>query len=121
MANPNRVVGQAKVIIDGKTYPTSGESSMEIGGPVRESVAGDYDASAFRETEAPAKLTTSLLYKGGLSLADLRAADDVTCVLDLDNGAQWIMRHAYTADVISFSQDGKAQVVFQSGAAEEVL
>jgi len=121
MANPNRVVGQAKVTIDGITYATSGESTLEIGGPVREAVAGDYDAGSFRETTATAKLETTLLYKGGLSLSALRAADNVTAVLELDNGSSWIIRNGYSADMISFGQDGKAKVVIQGPPAEEVL
>lgn len=121
MANKNQVVGQVRIIVDGTTYPTSGESTMEIGGIVREAVAGDYEAGAFKEMTQPAKCSTSLLYKSGISLSSLRDADDVTVIMDCDNGTSWIMRNAYTADMITFSQDGKAAVVFQSGPAEEVL
>ncbi|WP_067734494.1 phage tail tube protein [Novosphingobium naphthalenivorans] len=121
MANKNKVVGQAKVVIDGTTYSTSGESTMDIGGPSREGVSGDYEAGAFKETTNPAKLDTSLLYKAGVSLSAIRSIDDATVILDTDIGTQWIMRNAYVADVISFGQDGKAKVVFQSDPAEEVL
>lgn len=121
MANPNKVFGQAKVTIDGTTYSTSGESSLEIGGTVREAVGGDNEAGAFKETTQPAKLTTSLLYKAGVSLSALRAVDNATVILNCDNGTQWIIRNAYVAEVISFSQDGKAAVVFQGPPAEEVL
>lgn len=119
--NKNQVVGQVKVTVNGKKYATSGESSMDIGGTTREAVPGDYDASAFKASTAPAKAEVSLLYKRGVSLAELRDIDDATVVLETDNGTQWIMRHAYVVDVISWSQDGKAKVVFQSDKAEEVL
>jgi hypothetical protein len=121
MANPNRVVGQAKVKVDGRQYSTSGESTLEIGGPTREAVQGDYEAGAFKEMTAPAKLDTTLLYKGGVSLADLRSIDNATVTLETDTGVTWIMRQAYVAEVISFGQDGKAKVVFQGPPAEEVL
>lgn len=121
MANPNQVVGQAKVKIDGEWYPTSKESSMEIGGTIREGVAGDNEAGAFAESTAPSKLTVSLLYKSGVRLSDLRSIDNATVTLETDNGISWIMRNAYVAEVISFGQDGKAQVVFQGPPAEEML
>lgn len=121
MANPNKVFGQARVVIDGTTYPTSGESSLEIGGTVREAVPGDYEAGAFKESTQPSKLSTSILYKAGISLSALRDADNVTTILECDNGTQWIQRNAYCADMINFSQDGKAPVVIQAGPAEEVL
>lgn len=121
MANPNKVVGQVSVKIDGATYPTDGSSSMEIGGVTRESVAGDYDASAFKESTAPAKAEVTLNYKKGVSLSQLRSIDNATVILEADTGITWLMRNAYVADVISWSQDGKAKVVFQGPPAEEVL
>lgn len=121
MANPNQVVGQVKVTVDGTTYATSKEATLEIGGPSREAVNGDHEAGAFTESTNPAKLTASLLYKKGVSLAALRSLDNATVVLTTDTGIQWIVRNAYTADVISFGQDGKASVVMQGPPAEEVL
>lgn len=121
MANPNRVVGQMRVKIDGAAYPTSGETSLEIGGPMRESVPGDYEAGAFKESTAPAKAETSLLYKAEISLANLRSVDNATLILETDTGQTWIVRNAYVSDVISFTQDGKAKVVFQGPPAEEMV
>ena len=56
-----------------------------------------------------------------MSLSALRAIDNATVILVTDTGTTWLMRNAYVADVISWSQDGKAKVVFQGPAAEEVL
>lgn len=121
MANPNRLVGQIKVKIDGVTYPTSGESSLEIGGPVRTPVSGDYDASSFTEKSEPSKAEVTLLYKQGIGIGALRDVDNATLTLELDSGSVWIVRNAYVAEVISFSQDGKAKVVFQGPPAEEMV
>lgn len=121
MANPNRVVGQMRVKIDGTSYPTSGESSLEIGGPVREAVAGDYDASAFKESTAPSKAEVTINYKAGISLSALRAIDNATLTMEADTGVTWIVRNAYVADVISFGQDGKAKLVLQGPPAEEMV
>ncbi len=121
MPNPNQVVGQVRVKVDGKMYPTSGEATMEIGGPMREAVAGDYDASSFKQTEAPSKTEVSILLKQGVRLSELRAIDNATITLETDVGSTWIVRQAYCADVISFGQDGKAKVVFGGPPAEEML
>jgi len=121
MANANRVVGQMKVTIDGAVLDTDGETEMEIGGATREAVTGDYQAGSFRETTTPSKTTTKLLNKAGLSLSALRAIDNATLVLKTDTGRTWVVRGAYTADVISFSgSDGKATVVWGGQPAEEV-
>lgn len=121
MANPNRVVGQAKVKIDGTSYPTSGETTLEIGGPVREPVPGDFEAGAFKESTAPSKVDVTINYKPGVSLSALRAIDNATVMVELDTGITWIVRNAYVAEVISFGQDGKAKVVMQGPPAEETL
>ena len=121
MSNPNRVAGQCTVSIGGTRYATAGETTLEIGGPVREAVPGDYEAGAFRETTKEAKADITLLYKAGVSLSALRAMDNETVVLEFDHGSTWIIRSAYCAEAISTGQDGKAKVVFQGPPAEEML
>lgn len=121
MANPNQVVGQVTVIVDGQKLPTSGESTLEIGGVTREPVIGDYDASAFRETPMPSKADVTLLNNGKVSLSALRAIDNATLILKTDTGRSWVVRHAYVSEPPSFGQDGKAKVVFQGPPAEEML
>lgn len=121
MANPNQVTGQMTVKIDGVTYATAGESTLDIGGPVRQPVKGDYEAGAFIESTEPSKCEVTLLYKKGVSLAALRAIDNATLTLETDNGIVWIVRNAYVADAISFGQDGKAKAVFQGPPAEEMV
>ena len=56
-----------------------------------------------------------------MSLSALRAIDNATVILVTDTGTTWLMRNAYVSDVITWSQDGKAKVVFQGPPAEEVL
>ena len=94
---------------------------MNIGGPVRENVAGDYEAGSFRESTAPARCEATLLNKQAVSLSEIRAIDNATVTLETDTGKTWIMRNAYCADAISFGQDGKVQVVFEGPPAEEML
>ncbi|PIW54588.1 MAG: hypothetical protein COW16_10385 [Sphingomonadales bacterium CG12_big_fil_rev_8_21_14_0_65_65_10] len=120
MANKNRVVGQVTLTVDGTQYPTSGEGTMEIGGPSRENVPGDYEAGSFRESTVPAKAEFQLLHKSGVDLAEIRAIDNATVTLRTDTGDTWIMRNAYSAEPPSFGQDGKARVTFEGPPAERI-
>lgn len=121
MANLNRVVGQVKVYVDADVLETDGSSTMDIGGPAREGVAGDYQAGSFKESEKESKCETTILYKAGMSLSAIREIDNATLVMVTDIGQTWIIRNAYVAETISFSSsDGKAKVVFQGPRAEEM-
>ena len=122
MANPNKVVGQAKITVDGERYPTDGQSTLELGGVTREAVIGDYDASSFKETPAPSKVECSILVKQGRSLASIQAIDNATIVMEVDTGQTYVVRNAYVSEVVSLStNDGKASVVFMGPPAEELL
>lgn len=120
MANPNQVLGQARIKVDGDTLDTDGEATLDLGGTVREAVAGDYQAGAFKESTAPSKLECSVLLKGGRSIAAMRLIDNATISFQGDNGQTWMIRNAYCADAITLSQDGKAKLVFMGPPAEEL-
>lgn len=121
MANPNQVVGQVRINVDGDTLDTDGESTLELGGPSREPATGDYQAASFSEKTNPSKLTTKILVKRGTSLTALQRIDNATVSLRTDVGQTFIIRNAYVAEVISLStSDGKADVVFQGPPAEEL-
>jgi hypothetical protein len=121
MANPNRVVGQSRVKVDGAILETDGATQLEIGGPVRTAQRGDYQAGAFSETTAESKATLNILYKGSLKLSDVRLIDNATLTVETDVGTTWVVRNAYVAEVISFdTSNGKAQVVMQGPPAEEL-
>lgn len=121
MANPNRVVGQVRVKVDGDILETDGQSTLELGGPMRTAVKGDYQAGSFSETTEPSKVEVNLLMKRGTSLAAIRAIDNATLTVETDVGQTYIVRGAYVAETISFnSNEGKAKVVFQGPPAEEM-
>ena len=121
MANKNRVAGQSKIRIDGDLLDTDGSSTLELGGPTRSAVNGDYQAGAFREMTAESKLETTILVKAGTRLTDLRQVDNATISFETDVGIQFVVRNAYVADVISFnSGEGKAKIVLQGPPAEQV-
>lgn len=122
MINKNRVVGQVRVKVDGGLLETDGSSTMDVGGPKRDPITGDYQAGAFRESTEPSKVETTILMKAGLSLAALGRIDNATVTMETDTGVTYVVRNAYVAEPVSFaSNDGKAKVVFMGPPAEELL
>lgn len=119
--NKNRVAGQAKVKVDGELLDTDGSTTIELGGPKREAVSGDYQAGAFRQSTEPSKIETTVLLKAATRLVSLQSIDNATVTLETDTGQTWIIRNAYVAEVISFNaSEGKAKLVFQGPPAEEM-
>ncbi len=121
MANRNQVLGQVTIEVDGDRLPTSGESTLQIGGPQRENVPGDYEAGSFMERSVPARCVVSLLHRDGVSVAAMRAIDNATLIFKADTGKTWVMRQAYFVEAGDFGQDGKASVTFEGPAAEELV
>lgn len=120
MANPNQIIGQARVKADGDTLQTKPGASLELGGPVRTAQRGDYEAGGFSEETAESKLSCTLLVKRGTSLTDLRRIDNATVTFEADTGQVYIIRNAYVADGITLTAGGEgATVVFQGPPAEE--
>ena len=121
MANRNQVLGQVTIEVDGERLPTSGESTLQIGGPQRENVPGDFDAGSFMERTVPSRCTVALLHRDGVSLAAMRVIDNATLVMKADTGKTWVVRGAYFVEAGEFGQDGKASVIFEGQPAEELL
>lgn len=122
MANPNKVVGQATITVDGERYPTDGQSTLDIGGVTRNSVIGDFDAGSFNETPKPSQLDCSILVKPGRSLAQIAAIDNATINFKTDTGQTYVIRNAYCSETPTLTtNDGKAKFVFMGPAAEELL
>lgn len=121
MANPNQVIGQARIKVDADTLETKTGATLELGGPVRTEQRGDYQAGAFSEETAPSKLTCTLLVKRGTRLTDLRKIDNATITFEADTGQVYLIRNGYCADAISIAAGGEgATVVFQGPPAEEL-
>lgn len=121
MANPNRVVGQVKIKVDGDILETDGQSTLDVGGPVREAVQGDYQAGSFRETTKESRWEFSILMKGRVSATAIRAIDNATLTMETDTGQVYVTRNAYCAEPPSFSSsDGKLKCVFQGPPANEL-
>lgn len=121
MANRNQVLGQITIEVDGDRLPTSGESTLQIGGVQRENVTGDFDAGGFMERTVPSRCSVALLHRDGVSLAAMRSIDNATLIMKADTGKTWVVRGAYFCEAGEFGQDGKANVVFEGQPAEELL
>lgn len=121
MPNKNRVFGQIKVKANGELFETTGGSTIDLGGPSREGVQGDYQAGAFRETTAEARVECTVLVKAGFGAVRLSRIDDATVTIESDTGQAYIIRNAYVAETISInSGEGTARLVFAGPPAEEL-
>ncbi len=120
MANPNKVLGQVRIRVDGLVFDTEGKSTLELGGIARESVTGDFKAGYFSESTVPSKIECSVLVTAGVSLDALNRIDDATVTFEGDTGQTWVISHAYSSEVISMSE-GKAKLVLMGPPAEELL
>lgn len=122
MANPNKVVGQVTITVDGERWPTDGQSTLDLGGVTRNSVLGDYDAGSFNETPKPSQLDCTLLVKRGRSLGQIGAIDNATITMVTDTGQTYVVRNAYVSEPpVLTTNDGKAKVVMMGPPAEELL
>lgn len=121
MANPNQVVGQVKIKIDGETLQSKPGATLEIGGATRTAQRGDYQAGAFSEETTESKVTATLLMKRSVSLTAIRAIDNATITFETDVGKTYIIRNAYSAEAPVLTAGGEgANVVFQGPPAEEL-
>lgn len=121
MPNPNQIVGQVKIKIDGDPQESKPGAVLEIGGATRTAQRGDYQAGAFSEETAESKVTFTLLTKRGVSLAAIRAIDNATITFETDIGKVWIIRNAYSAEPPVLTAGGEgAACVFQGPPAEEL-
>ena len=122
MANSNRVTGRARVRIDGQLLETAGDTTLDPGGVMRESVPGDYESGAFRQGEPkPAKLDVSILSKASFSPTAFAAIENATVSVEFDTGQSFIIRNAWSEGAPTMqTSDGKAKGVIYGKAAEEV-
>ena len=121
MANPNRVVGRAKVKIDGSLIPTAGDITLTPGGPKRDDVPGDYDVGGFKESTVAAKLEFSVLAKSSFDPVAFGRLDDATVDILYDTGQHFVLRHAWAESAPDMgTSDGKAKCVMMSQPAEKI-
>ena len=122
MANRNQVVGEARITSAALgVLPTDGQTTLDVGGPQREGVQGDYSAGAFRATTKEASLEVSLLARADVSPAAVRAIDNDTITIEFDTGRTFIMRNAWSsAPATIATNEGKYKVTFMGPPAEEI-
>ena len=118
----NQVIGKAKIKIDGVSYDTAGDTTLDLGGPNRTPVEGDYEEGAFQEGAAkPSKLEFNALTKASFSAIAFGAIRDATISVEFDNGQSYVIRKAYAEGRPSMGTgDGKAKCVAFGKAAEQV-
>lgn len=119
--NPNRVSGRARIKINGAPVPVAGDVTLDIGGPSREAVNGDYDIGGYRETTKESRLEFSVLDKSAFSPSAFAALVNETVAVEFDNGRSFVIRNAWSEGAPQLTtSDGKAKCVMMGPPASEV-
>lgn len=122
MANPNQVTGRAKVKINGQLQPTSGDTTLMLGGPMREAVDGDYEAGGYKEMVKGSKVEFSVLSKANFDPVAFGGYTDETVSIEFDTGQSYVIRHAWAEGRPDMAAaDGKSKCVLMGPPAEKVL
>lgn len=93
--NTNRLAGIATVTVDGVAYSISGEGTYRPSVSKRETLTGQDQVHGFSEVPQPGKISWKGRDNGGLSIAGLNQANNVTVVLSLANGKSVIGRNMW--------------------------
>lgn len=119
MANPNKVMGQARIRVNGQEMITAPKATLELGGITRDSVEADGRAGFFSEKSSPSKMECEVIVTPGLSISALNF-DDATVTFEADTGQVFVIGHGYSSETPSVN-DGKCKLTIMGPPAEELL
>lgn len=114
---------KAKVTMDGKVILARDGMAFDPGGPERTVQKSMGRVDGFSEAIKEASLEVDFSLLKGVSIDDLRSADDVTLVIELDTDQTYVMRNAWCVNPPTFTAGNAAgvKVTFNSPPAEEIL
>ncbi len=121
MSDPNRLAGTASVTIDGRAYSISGEGTYRPSTSKRETLQGQDGIHGYSEMPQPGKISWKGRDGGGLSIATLNEASNVTVVLVLANGKVVVGRNMWRCGepIEVNSEDATFSVEFESADVSE--
>lgn len=121
MADPNRLAGVASVTLDGRAFSISGEGTYRCSTSKRETLSGQDGIHGYSEMPQPGKIGWKGRDSGGISIAALNEAANVSVVLTLANGKIVIGRNMWrTGDPIEVNtEDATFSVEFEGSDVVE--
>jgi hypothetical protein len=92
------LAGTAELTVDGTAYMVTGDFKYKPGNRKRETLGGMDSIHGFKETPSAPFIAFNLRDWGGLTVADINAWTDVTCVAKLANGKTVIGSSMWSVD-----------------------
>jgi hypothetical protein len=115
-----QITGKATLRVDGKEIRTDGKGKLKIGGEKREPVTGPGKVHGYKEeTEAP-ELEVKVAHTADLSLKTLQAITNATVAFETDTGRQFILREAFTTDVLELDAADGVTLKMSALSCDEV-
>jgi hypothetical protein len=107
--------------INGRTYPTKGAWTVDLGGVMREAIVGADRVHGYKETPKVAFIEGALSATDETDLKALKDTTDATVVLELRDGTAVVLRGAWAAGEFQrTTEESEIAARFEGVEAEEV-
>jgi hypothetical protein len=118
----DRVVGKARVTVNGEVLRTEKGVELTLAGDEIKEIEGDYEAGFTAEFKA-AELTAKIMVKPGDSLQRFVAMSGATVVVAFDTGLRYVLSEARQNNrpKISGKDGGAVELKFTAQRCEEML
>jgi hypothetical protein len=117
-----KLFGKATVRIDGQELIKSQDAKFMLGGTVRNTVKGN-EVYGYSEEAQEASVEINAFIASGTDLDKIASGTDVTVLVSLDSGQQYVMSHAWLEtppDVSEATNGGKTTLKYVATSAENV-
>jgi len=115
-----KLLGKARIRINGKTYDTMKGASLDIGGDVAVTKTSAHKVAGYSDEMRPSRLECKIPAGGDVSLDELRKIRDASYVWEGDNGKIYTVPKSWTADTVKQTDsDGEISLVLEGEPAEE--
>ena len=114
-----QITGQITIRIDGEVIPMERGATLTPDGFTRapERHGG---TTYYSEEETAPELEGNVLLTKDIDVIQLSNIKGATVMVETDTGKKWVMRDAFTTEVVPHSGDGKAALKMSGQAVEEM-
>lgn len=121
MAGKNQIIGRATITVNGKKLKTENGATLNLGGSNRTAKMGGGVVHGYMEEDVPPSLECNVIKTRDVSVRELSDIVDATVLFDGDDGSQYILRDAFTAEPVTVnSGDGTAPLKMSAISVDEV-
>lgn len=117
----DKILGKARISLNGKTYDTKKGASLDPGGDIAESHTSSRRVAGYSEKVMPSKLECKIPKIAGVSVSELRGLRNATITFDGDDGKIFTVPAAWTVEPAPKfdDQSGEISLTMEGEPAEE--